>query len=78
MSSKNSKKKKKKERIIYIDDGSTIADMSGVSGLKRNAARGSLKEQGQTFLQAMRMMFFPMLIAMGFITIAYLIVYLLL
>ena len=74
----SNKKKKKKEKIIYIDDGSTIADMSGVSGGSKRGARGSLKEQRQTFFKAMRMMFVPMLIAMGFITIAYLIVYLLL
>ena len=24
--------KKKKEKIVYIDDGSTVADMSGVKG----------------------------------------------
>ena len=74
----SNKKKKKKEKIIYIDDGSTIADMSGVSEGSKRGARGSLKEQRQTFFKAMRMMFVPMLIAMGFITIAYLIVYLLL
>ena len=28
----NKKQKKKKEKIIYIDDGRTIADMSGTSG----------------------------------------------
>lgn len=72
-------KKKKKEKITYIDDGRTIADMSGVGGGKRGGgSRGSLKEQKETFFKAMRMMFVPMLIVMGFITIAYLIAYLML
>ncbi len=72
-------KKKKKEKITYIDDGRTIADMSSVGGTKRGGgARGSLKEQKATFFKAMRMMFVPMLIVMGFITIAYLIAYLML
>lgn len=74
----SSKKKKKKEKIIYIDDGSTIADMSSVRGSSKGRARGSLKEQGKTFLGAMRMMFVPMLVVMGIITIAYLVLYLLL
>ena len=32
-------KKKKKEKIVYIDDGSTISDMSGVGrgGLRKDA-----------------------------------------
>jgi len=72
-------KKKKKEKITYIDDGRTIADMSSVGGTKRGGgSRGSLKEQKATFFKAMRMMFVPMLIVMGFITIAYLIAYLML
>ena len=27
---KDNKKKKKKKKTVYVDDGSTIADMSGV------------------------------------------------
>ena len=30
--SKNKEKKPKKEKIIYIDDGRSLADMSNVSG----------------------------------------------
>ncbi len=30
MSKENQQSKKKKEKIVYIDDGSTVADMSGV------------------------------------------------
>ena len=72
----SNKKKKKKEKIIYIDDGSTIADMSGVSGGSKRGARGSLKEQRQTFFKAMRMMFVPMLIVLGAICAVFLLMYL--
>ena len=74
------KTKKKKPKVIYIDDGSTIADMSGVTGgFRRNRdPRHSLSEQRKTFLAAMRMMVRPMLFVMGIITLAYLIAYLLL
>ena len=81
------KKNKKKEKIRYIDDGRTIADMSGTSkaniflggtvkgGRRRDSSRSSLKEQSKTFFGAMRMMFVPMLVTMGIITVAFGIVY---
>ncbi len=76
--SKDKKEKKKKEKIVYIDDGRSLADMSGVRGGKSNGAKGSLLDQGKTFLGAMRMMFVPMLVTMGIIAIAFLVVRLLL
>ncbi len=75
MSKKSDKKKKK---VTYIDDGSTIADMSALGGGRTGGPRGTLKEQKNTFFRAMRMMFIPMLVAMGLISVAYLIVYLML
>ena len=41
MKEKNGKSKPKKEKIIYIDDGSTIADMSGVGRGKKSSVEGS-------------------------------------
>lgn len=70
---------KKKEKIIYIDDGRTIADMSGVSGgmprPKRPAGtpRATLKEQLGTFWAAMKMMLLPTLVVAGGICVIYLI-----
>ncbi len=74
------KNKKKKEKIKYIDDGRTIADMSGLYGKGRPAPRkkGSFKEQRKTFFEAMKLMFVPMLITMGIITVAFFLTWLLL
>ncbi len=74
------KKKKKKEKVKYIDDGRTIADMSPLYGNRKNLGNtgGTMKDKAHTFFSAMRMMFVPMLIMMGIITAAYFIVWLML
>lgn len=83
------KTKKKKEKIIYIDDGSTVADMSAVGGKRsnsnkkngeksRSAPRASFKEQFQTYIGAVKLMFLPMLAVLGLLAIAFLIMYFLL
>ena len=60
---------KKKEKIVYVDDGRSLADMSGVSspGLsgKPSQYRASFKEQWQTYWSAVKLMFKPMLFAIG-------------
>ena len=84
-----SNKKKKKEKIIYIDDGSTISDMSGVGrgkGSERPTRAGrdpnllrpraTFKEQRDTYFAAVKMMILPMLVTIGIISIAFLILYL--
>ena len=80
--SKKGKSKRKKEKVRYIDDGRTIADMSGVSSARytrRNGQpRASLKAQWKTYCAAVRMMFVPMLVVLGIITLAFLITYFLL
>ena len=61
------KGKKKKEKVVYIDDGRTIADMSGVD---RGASRffddtpsySSFKDKWLTFWDAFRMMLLPTLV----------------
>ena len=71
--------KKKKEKITYIDDGRTIADMSGVPGGRRlsdrkyGQTRSSAKEIWKTYLGAVRMMFVPMLVVICGIAIIYMI-----
>lgn len=77
-----SDKKKKKEKIVYIDDGRTIADMSNVTGglkLKipdRVKYRPSprVRDVLRTYFGAVRMMIKPMLVVIGFIMTAFLIV----
>ncbi len=82
-----SDKKKKKRKITYIDDGRTIVDMSGLNKKPSNdginttnttGSRGTFKEHMQTYFNACKTMFLPMLATMGIITIAFLILYLIL
>lgn len=72
-------KKKKKQKVQYIDDGRTIADMSGVRGYRKDGKpRASLAEQSRTYLNAVKMMFVPMLVTLAIICLAFAIAYLLL
>ncbi len=83
--------KKKKEKIVYIDDGSTIADMSGVG--RKPVSRpvqpihgGKQKRQPttragsiwQTYKDAVRAMIGPMLITIGGISVIFLLVWIIL
>ena len=81
------KKNKKKQKIKYVDDGRTIADMSGTSKtnlffggtVKRGGndpLRSTRADQLKTFVSAMKRMFVPMLVTMGIITVAFGLMYL--
>ena len=69
--------KKKKEKIIYYDDNSTIADMSSVNkkGRKQEPRppkkQSTAKEKWNTYWSAVKMMFVPMLIVLGVMTVLY-------
>lgn len=80
------KDKKKKEKITYIDDGRTIADMSGTRGglfsssKKKERTKPTVSSQQtpfQTYWNAVRMMFVPMLVVIGIITVVFLLMRLL-
>ena len=79
----------KKEKIIWVDDGRTVADMSGVSpkrstdptnGKYGRPSRYSapLKEKLGTFFDAMGFMLLPTLAIAGLLCVTFLIVYILL
>ncbi|MBQ8310473.1 MAG: hypothetical protein IJX80_05615 [Clostridia bacterium] len=84
--------KKKKEKPIYVDDGSTVADMSSLTGKpsagegkgerngsgKRSVPRSAMRDQLRTFTDAQKMMFLPMLAVLGILALAFLIIYFLL
>ncbi len=72
------KKKKKKQKVTYIDDGRSLADMSGLGGGRLGNYHGSRSDQMKTFFSAMKMMVKPMLVTMGIITVAFFFVWLLL
>ena len=72
----------KKEKITYIDDGRTIADMSGVSKgfrLTRDPYRQSpkFKDAWHTYWHAVKMMLLPMLAVIGGLAVIYFIMNLL-
>ena len=63
--------KKKKEKVVYVDDGSTIADMSHVSGPRLGrrhpaAPHPKAKDVWNTYWNAVKMMFTPMLVIPNF------------
>ena len=69
---------KKKEKITYIDDGRTIADMSNVGGprlTKRHPAspRPKAKDVWSTYWGAVKMMFVPMLVVVTGLIVIYMI-----
>ena len=71
--------KQKKEKITYVDDGRTIADMSGVTGGRRFSSRPSyvpgpsFKAAWKTYWNAVKMMLVPMLVTIACIGLIYLI-----
>ncbi|MBQ2892659.1 MAG: hypothetical protein IJE24_00835 [Oscillospiraceae bacterium] len=71
---------KKKEKITYVDDGRTLADMSGLSGTRLTRSAGKpasrFKEAWKTYWNAVRMMFLPMLAVIGALVVLYGVMYL--
>ena len=68
---------RKKEKITYIDDGRTQADMTNLPGARlgrRNPAapRPTFKEVWSTYWGAVKMMFLPMLACIGGICLLFL------
>ncbi len=70
-------KNNKKQKITYIDDGRTIADMSGLpprASWTKQGTTSSFKEIWRTYWQATKMMLKPTLVAVCFLAIIYLII----
>ena len=72
--------KKKKEKITYIDDGRTLADMSNVPGSRLNKdawrSNSTAKQKWETYWNAVKRMFLPMLATIGALVVIYFILYL--
>ncbi len=72
-----SEKKNNKKKITYIDDGRTIADMSGLTpraSWTKGGTTSSFKDIWRTYWQATKMMLLPTLAAVGLLLVVYLIV----
>lgn len=73
---------KKKEKVTYVDDGRTIADMSGVHTGSRLGDRNpyrprpKFKDVWNTYWNAVKMMVKPMLVVIAAMTVVYLLAYL--
>lgn len=70
------KKKQKKEKIRYIDDGRSLADLSALPDKMSWTKRGTVspvKEIWKTYWNAVRMMFLPMMVVIAFLAVLYLI-----
>jgi len=77
------KNKGKKEKVRYYDDGRTVADMSGVKDRRLPGGdplrpRATAKEKWDTYWNAVKMMFGPMLVVLVGLCILFMIGYLLL
>ena len=75
------KKKTPKEKVVYYDDGSTIADMSNVRAPgerrkdnKNPPPRSTAKEKWHTYWSTVKKMVGPMLIVLAAMTVVFLII----
>ena len=70
----------KKKKTVWVDDGRTIADMSGIDhprlSRSKYAPGSSAKDKWSTYWNAVRMMFVPMLVTMTAIGVIYLVIWL--
>ncbi len=71
--------KKKKEKTIWVDDGRSLADLSGIDHPRLTRSKympgASAKEKWATYWNAVKMMFVPMLITMTAIGVIYLVIW---
>ena len=73
--------KKKKEKITYIDDGRSFADLSNVHGLggdikfSKIGTTSSPRDIWNTYWDAVKFMFKPMLVVIGFLCVLFLLTY---
>lgn len=74
------KKKNDKPKIRYIDDGRTLADMSGIRGVDKRytGPKGTFKDQMRTYWNTVKLMFIPMMVTIGIICAVFFIMWVLL
>ena len=65
--------KERKVKVIYYDDGSTIADMSATYkyGKKPDRRKSTFRAKMQTFFSVMKKMVLPLLCTLAAFTLAY-------
>lgn len=67
--------KSKKDKVVYVDDGRSLADMSAFrkEPPKNTQSHGTAKDRWNTYWAAVRMMFGPMLVVIVALCILYMI-----
>ena len=72
------KEKNKKEKVRYIDDGRSLADMSALRGVDKRyvGPKGGFKAQARTYWNTVKMMFIPMMVTIGIICAVFFIMWL--
>lgn len=79
-----SDKKKKKEKVKYVDDGRSLADMSAFRNGQKTDDKGfvrppsTAKDKWNTYWAAVRSMLVPMFITIGVITAIFFIAFIVL
>lgn len=62
--------KEKKVKVVYYDDGSTVADMSGT---KKPRSKATFREKARTFFGVMKRMVLPMLVTLAAFLLVYIV-----
>lgn len=67
-------KPKKQVKVVYYDDNSTVADMSGTrKGNVPPRQKSTMREKWRTFFTVMKKMVLPMLVTLTAFTLVYII-----
>lgn len=66
--------KKKEQKIVYIDDGSTVADMDGTYPRGKPRQRSTFKEKFKTYITVVKNLLPYLLITLLAFTLVYLVV----
>lgn len=64
-------RKEPKEKVVYYDDNSTIADMSGTKQPAKKS-KSTFREKARTYFSTVKKMIVPMLITLLAFTLVYL------
>ena len=74
----NTKDKNDKSKEKYVDDGSTIVDMSALDnyGFRAGGSKSTFKEKFKTYIDTVKLMIIPMLVTIGIICVAFGLLYL--
>ena len=67
-SAKPQGEKKREVKVVYYDDNSTVADMSG-TGKKPPRKKSTFKEKWRTYITVVKKMILPMLVTILALTI---------